>query len=163
MAADRPRFCEVCATALVSERGRLQCPACQRAIYMDPKVAAGALVRVDGRIVLVQRDIEPSRGLWTFPGGYVDRYEPVPAAAAREVREETGLEVALDGLLGVYSYTDSMVVVVTYLAHVIGGEMCAADECMDARLFGADEIPWDQLAFPSTRDALGDFIALGGR
>lgn len=160
------RFCPTCGAALEQRRlkagepERPVCPRCGFVVYLDPKVAVGTIIRAaDSRIVLVQRAIEPGYGLWVFPGGYVDRGEEIQAAALREAREECGLTVRIDGLVNIYSYAGRTPIIIVYAATAIGGELCSDDECLDARLFAADEIPWDQLAFPSTRDALRDYLS----
>ena len=84
---------------------------------------------VDGGIVLLRRSIEPAVGKWVFPGGFVDRGETVAAAAVRETLEEVNLKVSLTGILDVYSFPGSQVVVVVYAAEVVGGELIACDEC----------------------------------
>ena len=78
------------------------CSACQFVFFLDPKVAACTIIPLDGKIVLLQRAIEPGYGKWVFPGGYVDRGETVADAAIREAREEVSLEVRLVSLLDVY-------------------------------------------------------------
>jgi ADP-ribose pyrophosphatase YjhB (NUDIX family) len=129
-------------------------------LYLDPKVAVGTIIRTgDGRLVLVRRAIEPGYGLWVFPGGYVDRGEHIVEAAVREAREESGLEVRVDGLVNIYSYAGTTPIIIVYRATMVGGDLCTDDECLEARLFPPDEIPWDQLAFRSTRDALTDYLA----
>jgi ADP-ribose pyrophosphatase YjhB (NUDIX family) len=126
---------------------------------MDPKVAVGTIIRTDDdRLVLVRRAIEPGYGLWVFPGGYVDRGELVTAAAQREAKEESGLDVRIDGLISVYSYSGNSPVIIVYAATAIGGELCGDDECLEAGLFTPDSIPWDSLAFRSTGDALRDYF-----
>ncbi|MEW6282107.1 MAG: NUDIX hydrolase [Candidatus Eremiobacterota bacterium] len=156
-------FCPACGHGLgrrlADGKERHYCEACDAVHYQDPKVACCVICRMNGGIVLVQRDIEPARGLWTAPGGYMDRGETVPEAAIRETREEAGLEVRLDGLVGVYSYPDSIVVVVVYSGTVTGGELRPNHECMAARIFGVDELPWDRLAFRSVRQGLQDFLS----
>ena len=159
------KFCPTCAGPLESrslKRGepeRLVCTRCGQVLYLDPKVAVGTIVRVDdGRFVLVRRAIEPGYGLWVFPGGYVDRGEEVTSAAVREAREEAGVDVEIERLLNVYSYANRSLVVIVYAARVIGGELCTDEECLEARLFTAEEIPWDQLAFHSTRQALREYL-----
>lgn len=139
---------------------RLVCTRCAFVLYLDPKVAVGTIISDGrGRLVLVRRAIEPGYGLWVFPGGYVDRGEEIRAAAIREAREESGLDVRLDGLVNIYSYSGRPLIIVVYAATAIGGALCADDECLEARLFGSDEIPWDALAFQSTTDALRDYLS----
>jgi ADP-ribose pyrophosphatase YjhB (NUDIX family) len=114
---------------------------------------------LDGGIVLVQRAIPPAYGKWVFPGGFVDKGERVDTAAVRETREEVNLDVEIDRLLNVYSYEDSGVVIVAYAARVVGGELQAKDEALDAKIFHPTQIPWEDLAFRSARDAIKDYIA----
>ena len=94
------------------------------------------------------------------PGGFMDRGERVEDAAIRETWEEVNLEVTIDRLLNVYSYTGYPVVVVVYLVRVVGGQLRAMDETLEAATFAPAEIPWDELAFDSTRDALREYMAL---
>jgi 8-oxo-dGTP diphosphatase len=159
------RFCPTCAGALeprLLKQGdpeRLVCVQCGQVLYLDPKVAVGTIIRVaDQRLVLVRRAIEPGYGLWVFPGGYVDRGEDVRTAAIREAREEAGLDVHLDGLLNIYSYAPRSLIVIVYAATAVGGQLCADEECLEADLFTPDQIPWDQLAFHSTRQALREYL-----
>ena len=161
------RFCPVCGSALeprvlkLGEPMRLVCTsaACGFVFYLDPKVAVGTIIGMpDGRIVLVRRAIEPGHGLWVFPGGYVDRGEDVRLAAVREAREEGGIDIRLDELVGIYSYPGSTPVVIVYAATSLGGELCGDDECLEAGLFNPDGIPWGELAFRSTTEALQDYF-----
>lgn len=162
------RFCPRCGNPLDSrilkagEPPRLVCRACAFVFFLDPKVAAGVVFSHDGGILLVQRAIHPSYGKWVFPGGYVDRGETLEEAALREVREESGLAVRLTRLLGVYSYPGNPVVVVAYTGEVTGGSLTIDDESLAARPFPPSEIPWNQLAFPSTVQVLKDFVGLPG-
>jgi 8-oxo-dGTP diphosphatase len=164
--AHRYRFCPLCAAALerrllkAGEPERLVCGRCGFVFYLDPKVAVGTIVRTEGdRLVLVRRAIEPGYGKWVFPGGYVDRGEPLTAAAVREAREECGFDVRLDGLVNIYSYAGRAPVIVVYSATAIGGELCGDEECLETALFEAADIPWGDLAFQSTRDGLRDYLA----
>ena len=158
------RFCPKCGGGLdkkivkSTEPKRLVCQACSFIFYQDPKVVAGTLFTLNGGIVLLQRGVEPAIGKWVFPGGYVDRGESVRDAAVRETKEESQLDVKLGPLLNVYSYPRSPNVIVVYTAQVVGGTLTAADESTDARVFPAKEIPWHDLAFDSTKDALNDYI-----
>lgn len=160
------RFCPSCGARLeprvlkTGDPARLVCTACEFVFYLDPKVAVGTIVRVDGgELVLVRRAIEPGYGLWVFPGGYVDRGEEITTAAIREAREESGLDVRLDGLVNIYSYPGRPLVIIVYAATAIGGELCADEECLEARLFPSAAIPWNELAFRSTGEALRDYLS----
>jgi ADP-ribose pyrophosphatase YjhB (NUDIX family) len=164
------RFCPVCGSRMelrelkAMDPKRLVCSnaACGFVFYLDPKVAVGTIIRsTDGRrIVLVRRAIEPGYGKWVFPGGYVDRGEEIRAAAIREAREEAGLEVRLDRLINVYSYTGRVPVIIVFAATQIGGELAVDDEGLEAREFEPDEIPWNDLAFRSTQEALREYLNL---
>ncbi len=162
------KFCPVCGSALeprvlkITEPKRLVCTnaACGFIFYLDPKIAVGTIIRIgdQGRIVLVKRAIEPGYGKWVFPGGYVDRGEEITLAALREAREEAGIDVRLDHLVNIYSYAGRSPVIVVYAATMISGELVTDDEGLEIREFDLDEIPWDDLAFRSTHEALRDYI-----
>jgi len=160
------RFCPTCGGALeqrslkASDPDRLVCSRCGFVFYLDPKVAVGTIIETpDSRLVLVRRAIDPGYGLWVFPGGYVDRGEELTAAAIREAREESGLHIRLEGLINIYSYSGNTPIIVVYAASVTGGTLCGDEECLEARLFEADTIPWNELAFRSTHEALRDYLA----
>jgi ADP-ribose pyrophosphatase YjhB (NUDIX family) len=163
---ERPyAFCPMCGGDLeprsvkAGEPDRLVCARCGFIFYLDPKVAVGTLIRnPQHELALVRRAIEPGYGKWTFPGGFVDRGEPVKEAAVREAREEVGLDVRLDYLLNVYSYPGAPVIIV-YVATMTGGGVACDDEGIEARFFAASEIPWGELAFRSTHDALTEYLA----
>ncbi len=160
------RFCPVCGGRLIhkelkaGEPLRLVCLDCHFVFYQDPKLVACAVVEMEEKVVLLKRAINPQKGKWVIPGGYVDRGEVVEHAATREVKEECGLEVKIERLLGLYSYQGRTAVVVVYLAHAVSGRLSARDETLEARLFSTEDIPWDELAFQSTRDALRDYCAM---
>jgi 8-oxo-dGTP diphosphatase len=158
------RFCPKCATELEwqssGDRARPTCPACGFIFYFNPVVGAGALVETDGRVVLVRRGIEPKAGFWSLPAGYVEADELAEAAAIRETQEETGLEIEIEDLLGVYSFgrEPPTGVLILYSAHTIGGELRAGDDACDVRAFAPDELPQDdQIAFRTHLQALHDW------
>lgn len=160
------RFCPRCAqpferrTLKAGEPERLVCPGCGFVFYLDPKIAVGTIIDVgDGRIVLVKRAIEPGYGKWVFPGGYVDRGEPLPAAALREAREECGLDIRLDALINIYSYAGRTPVIVVYAATATGGTLCCDDEGLEVSTIASTDIPWTELAFRSTSEGLRDYLA----
>ena len=158
------RYCAKCGGELEARvlepenKGRLACRECDTIRYLDPRVAAGTIAVHDGGIVLLRRALEPQIGRWVFPGGYVDRGEPVDAAAVRETREEVGLEVSLIGILDAYSYEGEDVVLIAYSAYVIGGELRAGHEAQEVAVFTPEELPWDELGFRATRAALRDYV-----
>lgn len=141
-------------------RVRPTCPACSYVVYLDPKVGAGVVVELDGKVVLVRRGVNPMRGYWSLPSGYVERDESPDGTAVRETREETGLEVVLDGLLNIYSFpheaTGGRGVLVLYSARRTGGTLQAGDDADEVGAFGPDELPPD-VAFETHRQALRDW------
>jgi ADP-ribose pyrophosphatase YjhB (NUDIX family) len=144
------------------EPERLVCVRCGFVFYLDPKVAVGTVITDDqNRILLIRRAIQPGYGKWVFPGGYVDRGEEVRVAAIREAREEAGLRVHLVRLINVYSYPGNAPVIIVFEASIVGGTVAVDDEGLEARFFEPDDIPWGELAFPSTNDALREFLAGG--
>ena len=167
---ERPySFCPLCGADLElrslkpSEPDRLVCIQCGFIFYQDPKVAVGTIIRNgDDHIVLVRRAIEPGYGKWVFPGGFVDRGERVLAAAVREAREEAGIDIRIDHLLNVYSYPGRAPVIIVYVATTLGGELVCDDEGLEVHWFPPDTIPWGELAFQSTHDALREFLGRSG-
>ena len=158
-------FCPVCGGGLESrllkagEPERLVCISCDFVFYLDPKLAVGTVITDgDNRVALVKRAIEPGYGKWVFPGGYVDRGEEVEVAAIREAREEVGLDVRIDRLINIYSYPGRTPVVIVYAATMVGGCLACDDEGLEARFFRVEEIPWNELAFRSTEEALREFL-----
>jgi len=142
----------------IERRFRPICPSCGLVIYHNPKVVAGVIPVRDGQVALVRRAMNPGRGAWVFPGGYVDRGETVEDAARRETWEETGLRVRLERLLGVYSRPGDDVVMVVYAAQVESGELIAGEEEIEAGWFAPDALPdTDRLGFWSTVQALDDW------
>ena len=121
---DSARFCPLCGDRLarqpVGPEGREHpvCSGCRFVFYLPPKVVACTLPVCEGRLLLTRRAIDPAKGLWTFPGGFVDWGEDVREGALRETREEVGLDVELGELLGVYSYAGAPVVIVVFMAAV---------------------------------------------
>lgn len=169
MANSKPfRFCPHCGGRLDNEnsgpghKNRLVCKECKRPFYLDPKLVACSIVEINGSVVLLRRGIQPRKGFWVMPGGFVDRGETVEAAALRETEEECGLQTRIRNLVGVYSYPDEEVAVVVYAVERISGELFAGEETTEARLVRPEEIPWAELAFTSTLDALTDYC-LGRR
>ena len=158
------RFCPRCGGRLEArvikegEPERLVCERCGFVLYLGPKLVAGAIAELDGGIVLIQRSIEPGYGRWTFPGGFVERGEVAEEAAARETLEETGLEVEVGGIVGLYTYEGQIPAIAVFAAKVLGGEPAPLDETLDVRSFPRNGLPWSEMAFPSTETALKDYL-----
>ena len=150
------RFCASCAAPLepreVADRMRPVCGACGRVVYYDPKVVAVCVVARAARVVMIRRATDPGYGLWSLPGGYIDSGEVVEEAAAREVLEETGLEVAVDGLLGLFSVPGNRVIIAAFTARETGGALSPGPEALEVGLFAPTQLP--ELAFPRDTDIL---------
>lgn len=158
-------YCPVCGGTLAlrslkaADPERLVCGACGFVFYLDPKVAVGTIIRDErNHILLVRRAIEPGYGKWVFPGGYVDRGEQVHAAALREAREEAGIEIRIERLLNVYSYSGRAPIIIVYEATMTGGCLACDDEGLEIGWFAPEAIPWDELAFRSTLEALRESL-----
>ena len=157
-----PEYCGFCGGRLQRpEVGPALCPECKRVAYSDPKLAAACIVCINSKLLLVRRAIEPQIGKWSFPSGYVNRGEQVELAAAREVLEETAVEVVTNWLVGLYSQEGASVVLAVYDARVTGGEMRAGKETMEVGLFEFNELP--ELAFQHDGRILDDWRAERGR
>ena len=134
------------------------CPKCARVIYFDPKVAATCVVERAGKVLMVRRALEPGISLWSFPGGYVNRGEVVEEAAAREVIEETGLEVEVQSLVGLFSEREHPVIVAAFTARETGGDLEAGPEAQEVDFFFPESLP--PLAFPRDKEILARWTAM---
>jgi ADP-ribose pyrophosphatase YjhB (NUDIX family) len=153
---DRINFCPRCGVRVELRqafgRERPVCPQCGYVHFHDPKVAVGVVVEQDGKLLLTKRNHEPKMGEWSFPSGYVESGEKLEDAAVRETKEETGLDIQIDALLGVYSETGSRVVFVAYAGLVTGGEPQPGDEAEAVAFFLPEELP--PPAFPHDPDII---------
>ncbi|MCH9020686.1 MAG: NUDIX hydrolase [Proteobacteria bacterium] len=135
-------------------RERLVCESCGFILYTNPMVVVGAVCAWDGRILLCRRSIEPRRGYWTIPAGYLELGETTAEGAAREAMEEAGAEIEIEALLAVYNIPRISQVQLIYAARLATPEVAPGSETLELGLFGWDEIPWDDIAFPSVHWAL---------
>jgi 8-oxo-dGTP diphosphatase len=141
----------------VEGRVRPVCTACGQIAYLDPKLAVAVLIARDGRLLLGKRGPgtrEP--GKWSFPAGFVERGEPVERAAAREAREETGLDVVVGDLVGLYSSEGETVVLAVYEANSAVGEPRAGDDLVQVGWFAFSDLP--ELAFPRDQRILDEWL-----
>ena len=142
---------------------RSVCDRCEFVAYENPKIVVGAVVSHGGKVLLGRRDIEPRRGFWTLPAGYLELGGSPEAGAMREVREEVQAAITIDCLLGCYAIPRISQVLLIYRAELVGDAFGAGDETAEARLFAPDELPWEELAFPSVRRALTDWLSVRDR
>ena len=137
----------------------LRCEACGYYAIWSPEPVAAAIPRDDeGRIWLLRRTYHEGAGRWTFPGGFVELGESVEDAARRETREEMVIDIELGELVGVYSRATERTVLVVYAARTLGVPR-ETGEASEVRAFAPEELPWDELAFWSTEQALRDVLA----
>jgi ADP-ribose pyrophosphatase YjhB (NUDIX family) len=158
-------YCSRCGTELTfgeiegEDRQRLGCPSCGHIAYVNPRLVVTTIpVTDDGRIVLLRRGIEPGRGLWAQPGGFLEVDETVTEAAVRETLEETGLIVQPGEIVGLYSRLEAAVVVLAFEARVVGGDYRLNPEALEIEAFRPDAIPWKGIAFKTTYWALHDWL-----
>ncbi len=153
------RYCPRCAAAAeVSFPRSLVCESCGYRALWSPEPVAAAIPRdADGRIWLLRRTLHEGAGRWTFPGGYVELGESVEDAARRETREEMEIDIELGDLVGVYSRATERTVLVVFDARALGVPR-ETEEASEVRAFAPAELPWDELAFWSTEQALRDTL-----
>ena len=163
------RFCPGCGGTIerrvpeLDDRERNVCQACDTVHYSNPKIVVGSVCTLGDRLLLCRRAIEPSRGLWTIPAGYLENGETVEEGARREAWEEARAEIALEGLIAVYSIKRIDQVQLLYKARLTRPEVSAGPESQEVMLVGWDEIPWPDLAFPTVRWVLHRAAELRGR
>jgi 8-oxo-dGTP diphosphatase len=145
----------------VDRHVRSICTRCGTIAYRNPAPASGCIVVQHGEVLLARRKFEPWQGYWYIPSGFVEYGEDVEDTARREILEETGLNVELGPLFGVYSYFDDPRqhgIIILYLARVAGGVLQAGDDASEVAFFSADALsPADQIGFASHRRALGEW------
>ena len=146
----------------IDGRDRPTCPRCGFASFKQVQIGANTLIERDARILLVRLNYGPRSGNWTLPGGLVESDETLEGAARRETEEETGFQVALDGILAIWMRPGLELLVVAYRAHIVGGELrVAPEEASEAAWFSRERIPpLEDLAWPSTAYALEAWRAL---
>jgi ADP-ribose pyrophosphatase YjhB (NUDIX family) len=129
--------------------------------YENPKIVVGSVAVWQGRVLLCRRAINPRRGFWTLPAGYLELHETVADGAAREAWEEAQARLRIRGLLAIYNIPRISQVQLIYLADLETPEIGAGPESAEVALFGWTDIPWREIAFPSVRWALDHWRALG--
>jgi len=138
-------------------RERMVCPDCGFINYENPKIVVGAVCVWEDRFLLCRRAINPRRGFWTLPAGYLELNEATAAGAVREAWEEAQAKIVIDGLLAIYDIPRISQVQLIYRARLETPDFAAGPESLEVKLFAWDEIPWEELAFPSVRWALDHY------
>jgi ADP-ribose pyrophosphatase YjhB (NUDIX family) len=158
-------FCTRCGDALEfgavegEDRDRLACASCGFVAYVNPRLVVTTIpINQDGEVVLLRRGIEPGKGWWAQPGGFLEVDETVTEAAIRETLEETGLIVAPGEIVGLYSRLEAAVVVIAFEARVVGGQYRLNPEALEIQAFRPEAIPWHGIAFKTTHWALRDWV-----
>ncbi len=136
-------------------REQLVCGECGFVLYDNPKIVVGSVARWGDKILMCRRAIDPRRGFWTLPAGYLELNESTRAGAEREAWEESHAKIAIEGLLAIYDIPRLSQVQLIYRARLVDDSISAGPESLEVGLFGWDEIPWDDIAFASVRWALG--------
>ncbi|MBR9827805.1 MAG: NUDIX hydrolase [Oceanospirillales bacterium] len=158
-------YCSHCASPVTlrvpdgDNRERHVCDHCGQIHYQNPRIIAGCLPVHGDRVLLCRRAIEPRYGYWTLPAGFMENGESTEAAALRETLEETCAVVELRKLYTQTSILHVNQVQLIYLADLPKAEFGSSNETLESRLFSEDEIPWDQLAFTTIRNALRYYFA----
>ncbi len=136
---------------------RLVCPDCGYIAYENPKIVAGAVIAVDDKILLCRRAIEPRKGFWTLPAGFLELLETPQEGAEREAWEEARALIKIDALLAVYSVPRISQVQLIYRATLAEPGFSPGIESLEVALFAWDDIPWGEIAFTSVRWALNEY------
>ena len=163
------RFCSTCGAEVElrvpagDDRERVVCPACGTVHYQNPKIVVGSVCLLGERLLLCRRAIPPRRGFWTIPAGYLELGESAEAGALREAWEEARARIELEGLMAVYSVERIGQVQLLYRARLLHEDVAAGPESLEVRLVGWDEVPWDELAFPTVRWILDHARSLQAR
>jgi ADP-ribose pyrophosphatase YjhB (NUDIX family) len=158
-------FCARCGAAMVEgvppeeHRERFACPACGYIAYVNPRLVVTTLpVNDAGEVFLLRRGIEPGRGLWAQPGGFMEIDETVHEGAIRETLEETGLLVEPGEVVGLYTRPEAAIVVIAFVARIVGGAPTVTPEALEVRPFAPDAIPWPEIAFRTSEWAIRDWV-----
>lgn len=136
------------------DRERMVCVDCGFIHYDNPRIVAGAVCTWQEKILLCRRAIAPRIGYWTIPAGYLELNETTDEGARREVAEESGASVDIGAFLGIFEIPRISQVYMVYQAAMTSPELDPGPESIEAALFDWNDIPWDEIAFPSITWAL---------
>jgi ADP-ribose pyrophosphatase YjhB (NUDIX family) len=160
------KFCRNCGAAVAYRvpddgdvRERAVCPACDTIHYENPLNVVGTVPHWGDKVLLCKRNIEPRWGKWTLPAGFMELGETTEQGAARETDEEAGAKFEMEGLITVMSVPRVGQVHLFYRARLLSDRFDPGHETIEARLFGEDEIPWEEIAFRTVKETLEHYFA----
>ncbi len=145
------------------DRERWVCGDCDWIHYVNPQIVVGAVCEWEGKLLLCKRAIEPRRGYWTFPAGYLEERETTEAGAIRETYEEATAKIEIQNLLAVYNIPRISQVQLIYTATLTDGAFAPGVESLETELVDYEDIPWSELAFPTVEWALRQYAEVRGR
>lgn len=157
-------FCTACGHTTIEKiplgdhQVRKVCTHCGTIHYVNPKVICGALALWENKVLLCRRAIEPRYGLWTLPAGYMELFETMEQGAARETREESEAEIEIEQLYCMYNIPRIGQIYVLFKGNIKEGQFGAGEETIESRLFEEEDIPWNELAFPSVERTLRHYF-----
>jgi ADP-ribose pyrophosphatase YjhB (NUDIX family) len=158
------KFCSNCGQPVIQQvpegdhLPRFVCPACGTIHYENPRIIAGCVIETEGKILLCKRAIEPRRGFWTTPAGFMENGESVQHAAAREAMEEALAHVKIGSMLAVVNVLRAHQVHIMFRATLVDPSFGIGPESLESRLYSEEEIPWSDLAFLSVEFALRRYL-----
>ncbi|MBP6850741.1 MAG: NUDIX hydrolase [Rhodoferax sp.] len=160
------KHCKNCGTAVVyripddgDTRERAVCPGCHTIHYENPLNVVGTVPHLGDRVLLCKRNIEPRKGKWTLPAGFMELQETTAQGAARETQEEAGAHFEMEGLFSILNVARVGQVHLFYTARLLDDQFDPGHETMEARLFEEAEIPWDEIAFRTVKETLEHYFA----
>jgi ADP-ribose pyrophosphatase YjhB (NUDIX family) len=159
------KFCTSCGAGVSlripegDDRQRFVCDACEAIHYINPRVIVGCVPVHEGKVLLCKRAIEPRRGFWTLPAGFMENGETTVQGAARETWEEARARVSDLELYRIFDVPHISQVYMFYRCAVVDGAYGVGPESSDSGLYGEDAIPWDEIAFPVIRETLKEYFA----
>lgn len=158
-------YCSNCGSSGIGQKvpagdnlPRYVCDQCEEIFYHNPRMIVGCIPQWEGKVLLCRRAIEPRRGYWTLPAGFMENQESAAEGAAREAAEEALAVARIGALFAQFSVAHINQVYLLYLAELEVPEFGVGEESLDVQLFSESEIPWDELAFPVMRKTLELFF-----
>lgn len=155
------KHCKNCGSAVVyripddgDTKPRAVCPACHTVHYENPLNVVGTVPYLGEQVLLCKRNIEPRKGKWTLPAGFMELEETAAEGAARETDEEAGAQIEMGPLFSILSVPRVGQVHLFYLARLLNATFNPGHETMEARMFTEGEIPWEEIAFRTVKVTL---------